>query len=148
MNIDEYIKSRVDDQINWYSKKSQHAQKCYKRFQLAEIVMAASIPLLTGYVTSNKIIPIIIGILGASITIVESVAKLNKYHENWIQYRSTCEMLKYHKHLYLTETYPYNLSDETIENTFIRNIEDIISSENSQWKINASDKNNGNSSKN
>ena len=49
MDINEYIQSRVDDQINWYSKKSQMAQKRYKIFQTVEIIMAALIPLLSGY---------------------------------------------------------------------------------------------------
>lgn len=145
MNIDEYMKSRVDNQIEWYSKKSQLAQKRYKQFQTAEIIMAALIPLLSGYSVKHENISLIVGILGAAIAIIESITKLNKYHENWIQYRTTCEMLKYHKHLFLTQTYPYNPSDETIENTFVRNIEDIISSENSQWKINASDSDEGKS---
>lgn len=139
MDINQYIDSRVDNQINWYDKKSQAAQKKYKLFQTIEIIMAALIPLLSGYATVHIIIPIAIGILGAFIAIIESITKLNKYHENWIQYRTTCEMLKYHKHLYLTQTYPYNPSTETIENTFVRNIEEIISSENSQWKVNVSD---------
>lgn len=148
MDIEEYLKSRVDNQIQWYDTKSQQAQKYYKRFQTAEIVMAALIPLLSGHTAVHIIIPISIGILGAAIAIIESITKLNKYHENWIQYRTTCEMLRYHKHLYLTKTYPYNSSEETIENCFIRNIEDIISSENSQWKINASNEDNKSSTPN
>ena len=51
-------------------------------------------------------------------------------------------MLKYQKYLFLTSSAPYNDQDETIENIFIRNIENIISSENNQWKnINATKKN-------
>ena len=46
----------------------------------------------------------------------------------------TCEMLRYQKHLFLTDSAPYNTEDETIENIFVRNIENIISSENNQWK--------------
>lgn len=82
---------------------------------------------------------LIVGILGAAIAVIQSITKLNSYHENWIQYRTTCELLKYHKFLYLTQTSPYNTSEETIENLFIRNVEDIISSENSQWKLHASE---------
>lgn len=133
--------SRVDNQIQWYSKKSTDAQKKYKRMQTLEITLAAFIPLLSSYSADFKIIAFIVGFFGALIAIIESIVKLNKYHENWIQYRTTCEMLKYHKHLYLTNTYPYNPSDETIDNIFVRNIEEIISSENSQWKINVSDEN-------
>ena len=133
MNINDYLKERVDDQINWYDKKSMEAQKWYKRLQKIEIVLAALIPLLVGY-ASYPGIPLLIGIFGVAITIIESISKLNKYHENWIQYRTTCEMLRYQKHLYLTGSAPYNREAETIENIFVRNIENIISSENNQWK--------------
>lgn len=134
LDITVYMDERVDNQINWYDKKSQQAQKWYKRLQITEILLASLIPLLAGYSTSCKAIAFIIGLFGAIIAIIESITKLNKYHENWIQYRTTCEMLKYQKHLYLTGSSPYNKDDETIENVFIRNIENIISSENNQWK--------------
>ena len=89
--------------------------------------------------SSRSYLPLIVGILGAALAVIQSITKLNSYHENWIQYRTTCELLKYHKFLYLTQTSPYNTSEETIENLFIRNVEDIISSENSQWKLHASE---------
>lgn len=133
MNINDYISNRVDEQINWYDEKSMEAQKWYKHLQKTEIILAASIPLLSGY-ASIKLIAFLIGVFGAIIAIIESISKLNKYHENWIQYRTTCEMLKYQKNLYLTGSAPYNTKDETIENVFIRNIENIISAENNQWK--------------
>lgn len=47
MEIDEYIKSRVDDQINWYDQKSASCQRKYKLTQTIEIVLAALIPLLS-----------------------------------------------------------------------------------------------------
>lgn len=134
MDIKEYLKERVDDQINWYDQKSKSAQKCYKRLQIAEIILASLIPLLSGYMPSYKWIAFIVGLFGAIIAVIESITKLNKYHENWIQYRSTCEMLRYQKHLYLTGSAPYNNQNETIDNIFVRNIESIISSENNQWK--------------
>ena len=133
MDVKEYIKERLDPQIEWYSKKSKHCQKLYKTIQIIEIILAATIPLLSGY-SDILLISIIIGILGIIITILESIAKLNKYHEYWIQYRSTCEILKYQKHIYLTSSAPYNKEDESVDNLFVRNIEQIISSEKNQWK--------------
>ena len=100
MDINEYIVKRVNDQIDWYDKKSQSCQKNYKRIQIAEIIFAATIPILSGYTAVSQIVPVVIGILGAIITILESITKLNKYHENWITYRATCEMLRYHKNLF------------------------------------------------
>lgn len=134
MDVKEYIETRVDPQIKWYSSKSKHCQKMYKRFQVTEIVLASFIPLLSAYSEKCWIIAFVVGVFGAIIAIIESVTKLYKYHENWIQYRTTCELLKYQKHLFLTNSYPYNDSDETKENIFVKNIENIISSENNQWK--------------
>ncbi|MGN1481050.1 DUF4231 domain-containing protein [Porcipelethomonas sp.] len=133
MDIHEYIEERLDPQIKWYDEKSISCQKSYKLIQIVEIILAATIPLLSGY-CNIFLISIIVGILGIIITILESLAKLFKYHENWIQYRTTCELLKYQKYIFLTGASPYNKADETVENIFVKNIEQIISSENNQWK--------------
>ena len=123
MDINEYMKSRVDDQIEWYDKKSVKCQRWYKFLQAIEIIIAASIPVLSGY-TSQCF----------TITIIESLTKLYKHHENWIEYRTTCELLRYQKYLYITKSAPYNDEPESIDNIFVRNIENIISSENNKWK--------------
>ena len=139
-NIDEYLENRVQKQIDWYDKKSIDCQRKYKVFQIIEIIIAAFIPLLSGYTTNNSMIALIIGICGAVIAIIESITKLNKYHENWVQYRTTCELLRYQKQLFITKSAPYNTAEETIENVFVRNIETIISSENNKWKtVNTND---------
>lgn len=135
MNIEEYIEKRVNDQIIWYDEKSKNAQKYYKAYQIVEIILATLIPLLAGYSQSYKQITFIIGLLGTVIAIIESITKLYKFHENWIQYRTTCEMLRYQKYLYLTRSAPYNSKDETVDNVFVRTIENIISAENNQWKL-------------
>jgi hypothetical protein len=140
MDIKEYMQERLEEQIEWYDQKSMHAQKCYKISQLIEIVLASSIPLLAGYSKYNFWIPVIVGILGALIAIIESITKLYKFHENWIQYRSTCELLKYQKYLYITKSSPYNIEEESVDNIFIKNVENIISAENGQWKITNSEK--------
>ena len=123
INIEEYIKNRVDTEIEWYDKKSIHSQKMYKGFQIVEIVLASFIPLFSAYSQNCTIVAFTVGLFGAIIAIIESTTKLYKYHENWIQYRTTCELLKYQKNLFLTGSYPYNNSDETIENIFVKNIE-------------------------
>lgn len=136
MDQELYIKERVDNQIEWYDVKSNTCQKRYKIIQVIEIVSASAIPILSGYATKAFAIPIVIGILGAVIAIMESIVKLEKYHENWIEYRSTCELLRYQKNLFLTSSSPYSENgEESTFNVFVKNIEQIISSENNQWKI-------------
>ena len=132
MNINTYISERLDLEIKWYSQKSSWNQKRYKFLQIVEIILATLIPLLSSY-TEYRFIPFIVGVFGAIIAIIESISKLYKFHENWIQYRTTAEMLKHEKYLYLTGSRPYLTSGETPDNIFIQNIEEIISSESKNW---------------
>ncbi len=132
MSAEEYIKKRLDPQIIWYSKKSSINQKIYKRLQIAEIICATLIPLFSAY-SNMKYMSFIIGVFGALIAVIESVSKLYKFHENWIQYRITAERLKREKYLFLSCSAQYIDVKETAENIFIQNIEDIISFENKNW---------------
>lgn len=135
MTAEEYITSRVDDQIAWYSKKSSWNQRVYKIAQTVEIVLASSIPFFAGFASQMNWASILIGSFGVIIAVIESLSKLYKLHENWIQYRSTSELLKYQKFLFTTQSAPYTTTDETVFNLFVRNVEQIVSSENNQWKI-------------
>lgn len=126
----EYIKIRLDDQIDWYDTKSIDARKIYKRLQTCEIILAAGIPLLSGYVSKHWTIPLAIALLGSLILILASISRLGGYHENWMQYRSTCELLRHEKYLYLTGSSPY---EEQPFNLLVERVESIISSENVNW---------------
>lgn len=132
-DINSYIKNRLDDQITWYDKKAQQAQRTYKRMQLTELIVATAIPLLANYTASCPAIAFVVGLLGGIITVIEGTERLGRYHENWVEYRSACEMLKHEKNLYLMDAYPYG-TDETKEQLFVHNIENLLSSEGNKWK--------------
>lgn len=127
----DYFKERLDQQIEWYDKKSQSHQKSYKWAKRIEFVLAALIPLLSGFSKDLSFFSISVGILGAAITVIEGLLSMSKHHENWIEYRSICETLKQEKYTYLTRTgvyrteYPFVLLVERVEN--------IISRENVNW---------------
>lgn len=134
-NIDDYIKYRLDDQINWYDNKAASAQRWYKGYQVAELIIAALIPLLSGYAASSTRIAVIIGVGGALISLIEGICKLFRFHENWIEYRSTCELLRHEKYLYEMRAFPY-CKEESYEQMFVKNVESLISAESSKWKTN------------
>ena len=134
-NIDDYIKYRLDDQINWYDNKAASAQRWYKVYQVAELIIAALIPLLSGYAASSTLIAVIIGVGGALISLIEGLCKLFRFHENWIEYRSTCELLRHEKYLYQMKAFPY-CKEESYEQMFVKNVESLISAESSKWKTN------------
>lgn len=131
----DYIENRLQDQIDWYSSKSSFNQKIYKGLQKIEILAATASPIIGGiglaYQKYSIIVTIIISILGSVIACIESIEKLSKYHENWINYRSVSELLKHEKYLYLTQTEPYTQEDSF--NLLVLRVERIISSENVNW---------------
>ena len=88
MNTEEYIKQRLDDQINWYDKKSTESQRRYKWLRIIEIVVAATIPLLAGFSTDAlPELKIAAGLAGIIVVVVSGLLALNQYQENWIEYR-------------------------------------------------------------
>lgn len=131
MEQEKYIKERIDDQIEWYSKKSSRAQLWFKSLRIFEISAAATIPFLVGY--ASKTNQIIVGLLGVCIAIVAGIVSINKFQEIWIQYRTTSESLKHHKYLYQTESKPYDGEDSF--KMLVATTEALISKENSNWNI-------------
>ena len=134
MTEEEYLSERLDNQLNWFDTKSVVNQKHHKRIQLIEIVFAAAIPFIAGL---GEFIPhyqIIVGLLGVAIAVSAGVAALNKYQENWITYRTTAEMLKREKYLYLTKCSPYDEGDAFCH--LVERVEGLLSNENSQWSAN------------
>lgn len=128
---EEYITERVDDQISWYDRKSQGAQRWFKRLRGLEIISAGAIPLFAGFGDGSTWSIIVVGVLGAVVAILASLLSLNQFQENWIEYRTTCESLKHEKYLYLTNAEPYN--EEDTFGLFVQRIESLISKENSAW---------------
>ena len=132
LNDAQYIAERLDDQIKWYSDKSSAAQKTYKRCQTIEFILASSTPVI-GCVALvfdawNIFLTLLMSAFGAAIAVIESLCKMNKWHENWIQYRYISELLKHEKYLYITKASPYD--DENAFEFLVQRVERTISSEN------------------
>lgn len=131
MKEEEYLKDRLEKQLAWYSKESQYNQKFYKRLRLAEIISAALIPFLSGVGDKVPYNAWIIGVLGILIAVAAAASSLSKFHENWIQYRTTAEQLKHEKYLYLTSVKPYDSENKYF--LLVERVESLISKENSYW---------------
>ena len=72
-----------------------------------------------------------IGILGVTIAVAAGASALYKFHENWMECRTTLEALKHEKLLYLTQTAPYD-NDERFQ-TLVSRAESIMANENQNW---------------
>ena len=141
MNQEEYIDLRLEDQINWYSKKSAVNQKKHKFWQVVKILTALMITVLTIWIVNGvDWLKYLIGILGAFIVFIESFISIFNYKELWITYRLSSERLQREKLLFLTKTNPYN-SEESFD-LLVRRCEGIMQEENKGWKELSAEKEN------
>ena len=136
---------RIEDQIDWYDKKSGIYQKRYKRIKLIEIVAAAIIPFLSAlhFSDPNVLFPFtsvrfatvvgtVTALLGVLITVLEGVLQLQQYQQNWVAYRATCEALKHEKFTYIAGAGVYAEAAKP-HVLLVERFETISSQENTKW---------------
>jgi hypothetical protein len=128
--------ARLDDQIDWYDRRSRKNQYYYKNLKIAVMVAAGLIPLLSGlqlpFASPSGVPTWVLGALGATIAIIEGIQQINQYHANWIAYRSTCEALKHEKYLYLGNAGPYAAA-VVAHGLLAERVESLVSQEHAKW---------------
>ena len=127
--MEDVVMERLDDQISWYDDRSKRNQRSFKWLKYVEIVAAALIPILASF---SGVPQWLAAILGGFVVVCEAVLHLNKYHENWLTYRSTAEALKHEKFLYLAQAGTYaGSADPRV--LLAERIEALVSDENTKW---------------
>jgi hypothetical protein len=132
MTEQEYMKSRIDDQITWYSKKATTNKRLNHWTKSLIIIFSAAIPLVAGLDFYPKIKNLSLGILGSLIAVLSGLSGLLKFQEKWTEYRTTSETLKHEKILFQTKTGPYNEEVESFKQLVTRT-ENLVSKEHSTW---------------
>ncbi len=127
---EEVTLARLEDQIDWYSRKSSLNQTRFKLMKGITIASAAAIPVLT--TTTIPYGRYIAAGLGVLIAIMEGLQQLNQYNSNWASYRATSEALKHEKFLYLEKAGPY-LAAQNPQALLAERVESLISQEGSKW---------------
>ncbi len=120
--------SRLEDQIDWYDRKSMVNQKRFKLLKAGQLLSAATIPVIATLEAS----PAISAALGGIIIVLEGFQQLNQYQQNWTAYRSTCEALKHEKYLFLAGAGPYAGAGDS-RALLADRIEGLISQEHAKW---------------
>ena len=128
--VSDPIMDRLNDQIDWYDKKSSHCQHFYKRIKLLEIIAAALIPFIAG--SHIQYAAWVTGGLGVLITILEGVLQLYQYQQVWVSYRATSEAMQHEKFLYIAKAGDYAKVPDP-HALLAQRIESLGSQENSKW---------------
>ena len=133
MQEQEYITTRLDNQIAWYDTKSQLNKRRFTALRTAELVLAASVPFVVGLITPNNLMALkfLAQALALLVVIVAGLVSLYRFEELWFEYRTTCESLRHEKLLYITKAKPYDI-DQPFP-LLVRRVEAQISREHSVW---------------
>jgi hypothetical protein len=126
--FDEYIRTRYENQVDWYDKKSIFNKRFTYAFQIPILILATVTPIFIALDYSKiTIIPSTIVAVGLA------VLKFCKFEDLWHMYRTTCETLKKEKvhHDMLTDVYA---KADNPDELFVERIESIISKEHTEWK--------------
>ena len=119
---------RLDDQIDWYDRKSANNQHWHLRIKIAMLVSAAAIP----FVSATGTPPQVAGGLGMLVVVFEGLQQLFQFHHNWVTYRSTCEQLKHEKYLFLGQAGPYADVPQP-RRMLAERVESLVSTETGKW---------------
>lgn len=129
----EYIKDRLNSQIQWYDLKSKKQKLWYYCLHGLQISISSSIPVMVGFAGKLKWILVIVSVCGGLVTIIEGVTSMVQLHEKWIQYRQICESLKREKYMYENLAGVYDDQDIDLKKTLVKRCESIISNEVTNW---------------
>lgn len=130
INANEYIDSRLDDQISWYDKKAKLNKNWHIGLSILTIVASSSIAIISGFFEHN-LKEFIIAMLGTLTSVSTGIGSIYKFSDNWSSYRTISESLKHQKYLFLTGTDPYSGADAFAK--FVHQCEGLISEQNNKW---------------
>ena len=129
-----YINNRLESQIDWYSQKSAYNKSRFQLFQIITLIASAIIPIVNIIDVIDFPVRIISSVLSGIIIIVVGMSQIGRYHETWILYRTTLELLKREKYFYENDAGEYSNADEFEKNKLlVERTESILSSELSKY---------------
>lgn len=120
--------ARLEDQIDWYDRKSSNNRKWHMRFKIATLITAAAIPFSAAIGSPASVG----GGLGALVVIVEGLQQLFQFHNNWVAYRAACESLKHEKFLFFADAGPY-AGVVNPQRLLAERVEGLVSTETGKW---------------
>jgi len=135
-NVSDYIKKRLENQLNWYDKRAKAHLYRYYEIQVLILGVSALIPIVNVVGGYEMTIRVISSVLGAIIVGATGILQLTKAQETWIIFRSTAETLKKEYNLYMFKAGDYSdisLTDDKRDKLFIERSESVMAMEGTRY---------------
>lgn len=134
---DTYIHSRIEEQISYYERKSQHNKKIYYALSILTILANATVPILSIYLPSAAgaiHLKAMIAALSSCATVFSSIMVLFNAKELWTKYRINASRLTSFLHQYYSRSGIFaELDDESAFRLLVQMSEAQMEGENKDW---------------
>ncbi len=131
-NKGQHAMQYLKDSLKYYDKKSISCKRWYTALISADVILSAFIPFATLFFDDYANTKFIVALMGSLVTIASSVRAKFAFQEDWVEYRTTTEILKYHRYLYDTLSPPYNKKNK--DELLITKVNEICMNENKCWR--------------
>lgn len=131
---EDYLQGRLKEQLDYHSTQSKQNKKRFYALQFVIIITSALVPIVNVIIPGGDLLRLTSSILGGIIIVITAVMQLHKYQENWILFRTTQELLKKEKFLYLNDAGDYaGLDPAEKKRLLVERVESLVSSETSKY---------------
>ena len=137
LDFGQYTVDRFDDQLKWYSSKAAINKKWYRGYQIAIATLSAltTVTIALGMHESDGNAWHIASLVGsAAVAALAGLQKAFRFHENWVEYRTTAEQLKKERYYYEFRCGEYSTT-ESVDRLFVERVEALISRQHTLWTV-------------
>lgn len=128
----------AEEMLVWYDKAANRNRWSFYLLKCVQLVLAAAIPVFSLIPQLRGVQPVLSGLAGASLLILEGFQQTFQFQQQWIQYRASWSTLKSEEYLFRAQAGPYKAISGT-EALFAERIADLVSNENKTWQLRATD---------
>ncbi len=120
--------SELSGAMDFYDRSARRSKVWYQTLRVLTMVLAASIPVVAVLDGSA----VITAVLGSAIVVIEGLQQLFQFHERWVGYRKTWNVLDQERRLYEAGAGPY---DGVVDagKLLSERMTSILSAENTDW---------------
>lgn len=135
---DNSVNQYAAEMLVWYDKAATRNRFWFYLLKSVQLVLAAAIPVFSLLPQIRGVQPILSGMAGASLIILEGFQQTFQFQQQWVQYRGTWSALKSEELLFRTQAGPYK-GAVVGEAAFAERLADLVKDENKTWQMQARD---------
>jgi hypothetical protein len=119
--------------IDWYNREAQRQRVFYLIFAALQLILAASIPVVSLLCTAEAA-RVASGLIGSAILVVAGLQKTLQSERLWTKYRAAYQLLMRESDLYVERAGQYSKVDnDGAHRLLVERADEIIAGENSAW---------------